>query len=380
MELLNATPMRAAYTVGLDPDGRERAVVVVKGTFTLPDGAGAARLAEEQLEPVVADVHGGEPGLSSVVHESDFAPVKPRCDVLVNGVAHAPGGRPAEAVRVGLSVAGRFDKVINVFGDRVWQRSITGSVPGDPRPFLTMPVTYEQAYGGVDTDPERPERVQSFAANPIGKGFYPYTDRKHLEGKPLPNTAEPGRPVTARTGSYAPLALGALGRNFATRLAFAGTYDEAWLEEHFPFLPPNFDVRYYQAAPLDQQIDHPTADERFVLTNLTPSGHLEFILPHLEIPVEWSTTGHEHEAVVAALDTIVVEPEARRVLCTWRASRALRKNIFELARVVIGRMPPGYYRARLLGKEYLSLASLRSPVVEEEDEDEDEDEESEASG
>ena len=36
MELLNATRMRAGYTLGLEPSGREFLVVVIKGTFRLP--------------------------------------------------------------------------------------------------------------------------------------------------------------------------------------------------------------------------------------------------------------------------------------------------------------------------------------------------------
>ena len=51
MELLNATGMQAGYTMGLRPDGRELLVVVVKGTFDIPAGAGEPRLAEEQCPP-----------------------------------------------------------------------------------------------------------------------------------------------------------------------------------------------------------------------------------------------------------------------------------------------------------------------------------------
>ena len=36
MELINATGMQAGYTMGMQPDGRELLVVVVKGTFTIP--------------------------------------------------------------------------------------------------------------------------------------------------------------------------------------------------------------------------------------------------------------------------------------------------------------------------------------------------------
>ena len=40
MELLNATKMQAAYTMGTEPSAREHIVVAVKGTFALPERDG----------------------------------------------------------------------------------------------------------------------------------------------------------------------------------------------------------------------------------------------------------------------------------------------------------------------------------------------------
>jgi hypothetical protein len=40
MELLNATRMQAAYTMGTEPSAREHLVVAVKGTFAIPDDGG----------------------------------------------------------------------------------------------------------------------------------------------------------------------------------------------------------------------------------------------------------------------------------------------------------------------------------------------------
>ena len=62
MDLVNATRMPAGYTMGLDPDGRERIVVVAKGTFTIPAKGGPLELAEEQLPLVLGDEFYGEPG------------------------------------------------------------------------------------------------------------------------------------------------------------------------------------------------------------------------------------------------------------------------------------------------------------------------------
>ena len=37
MELINATRMQAAYTMGIEPSAREHLVVAVKGTFAFPE-------------------------------------------------------------------------------------------------------------------------------------------------------------------------------------------------------------------------------------------------------------------------------------------------------------------------------------------------------
>ena len=114
MDLLNATNMQAGYTMGTQPDGRESLVVAVKGTFKIPENGGRPELADEQVALVEADEYTGEPGLSAPIYESDYARCKPKCDVILNGSAYAPGGVPAKKVRVTLSVGSMTKSYIEV--------------------------------------------------------------------------------------------------------------------------------------------------------------------------------------------------------------------------------------------------------------------------
>jgi hypothetical protein len=159
MQLVNATRMPAAYTMGMDPEGRERVVVVVKGTFDLPPDGGETELSLEQIPPVMADQFTGEPGFSATIYESEFAPIKPRCDVLLNGSAYAPGGSPAERVQVTLRV-GSMRKSFQVVGDRVWKHGLLGPSAGQPKPFRRMPITYDRAFGGADKHETNPEKTR----------------------------------------------------------------------------------------------------------------------------------------------------------------------------------------------------------------------------
>ena len=91
MELINATRLQAAYTMGMEPSGRELLVVAIKGTFRLPaNPQESARLLDDQQPLVMADIFHGEPGLSAPLYEVDFAPRKQACDILLNASAWAP--------------------------------------------------------------------------------------------------------------------------------------------------------------------------------------------------------------------------------------------------------------------------------------------------
>jgi hypothetical protein len=68
---------------------------------------------------------------------------------------------------------------------------------------------------------------------------------------------------------------------------------------------------------------------------------------------------YEEKEVYAAGDTVIIEPDLVRITMVWRASVPLRRNMFEVAQIVAGRMPRGWYRARALGKTYYpSLKAL----------------------
>lgn len=358
MELLNATKMQAGYTMGMKPDGRELLVATVKGTFALPVNGEEPRLLDEQVPLVEADVFTGEPGFSSPLYETDYAPMKPRCDVLLNGSAHGPGGRSASRVRVSLQV-GPIAKSFDVVGNRLWVASLIGAVASQPEPFTSMQITYDRAFGGVDAAHPDPAKHRFYEFNHAGVGFHSQTAREFIDGTPLPNTEETGRLVENPRGPYRPMSFGAIGRAWTPRVKLAGTYDQNWIDNIFPFLPPDFDERYYQSAPEDQQMNYPRGGEEVILRNLTPAGSTCFRLPPLNLPVVFYARHGENKETNAVVDTIVIEPDLHRFMLTWRSHVPLRKNMFEIQQILVGEMPRGWYRARELGKTYHpSLAAL----------------------
>src|SRR5262249_2280148 len=143
-----------------------------------------------------------------------------------------------------------------------------------------------------------------YPPNHAGVGYHEYTSGKFMDGKPLPNTEEQGSKVSNPKGSYRPMAFGPVGRGWQPRPKWAGSYDQKWLDEVFPFLPADFDERYYQSAPEDQQIPYPQGGETVELLNLTPGGKSTFTLPKRDVPIVFFRKSGEKEEKQAVIDTI----------------------------------------------------------------------------
>ena len=334
MDLLNGTKMIAGYTLGVEPSAREHLVVVVKGTFDFPSNGGEATLAEEQAPFVYADTFTGEPGFSAPVDECDFAFRKPRCDVLLNGAAYAPGGRPAQRVTVGLRV-GAMRKVFDVVGDRVWSATPVRIAPEPPRPFVRMPITYDRAFGGRDDFSADKSRHSAYMPNPVGFGYHKQLDIAYVDGTRVPNTEERENPVTKPDAAYRPMAFGPVGRGWHPRLSHAGTYDQNWLDNVFPFLPADFRDDYYQAASTDQWIKYPTGGEWVLMRRLTPQEKTDFRLPAETVSVTFLKRNGAEVKRIAVIDTLSFEPDAGRFTICWRTSVPLKRSLHEVSLVVV---------------------------------------------
>jgi len=352
MDFVNQTGVCADWTVGFDRDGRELVVVAVKATFVIPPPLQEPTLANEQVPLIAADTFTGDPGVSAPLQEVDYAHRKPACDVLLNGKAWAPAGRAVTGIAVGLKV-GPMAKAFMVVGDRVWRRGVLGVSAGAAQPFVSMPISYDNAFGGVDAGQRK-----TYLANPVGRGFAP--SGQNLPGQLLPNTEEIGRSIDDASGSYRPMSFGPIGRNWLPRSSFAGTYDDAWIAQRAPFWPADFDDRYFQAAPADQQIPFPAGGEEVVLKNLTPEGHVGFRLPSFAPPVLFVRRKSPPYELRAVTDTILIEPDCGTFSLTARVSLPMKRSCFDLTHVVAGRTTQEWLGRQRFGRKpyYRSLAEL----------------------
>ncbi|WP_299911743.1 DUF2169 domain-containing protein [uncultured Paracoccus sp.] len=353
MRVLNQTGFVHQFTMAMDKSGREYLSFVVKGTFDFPrEPTGKPQRSAEQRPLVMADEYMGAPGLSPVLWESDFAFRKSRCDIVLQGAAYAPGGKPAERVRVGLRV-GPWSKQFDVVGPREWRVVGPSITATRPYPFARQVFSYGTAFGGPDrTDPED-KAPPAYAANPVGLGFAAIRSQSRLTGQPLPNTEAVDQPVTSPYGEYRPMALGPIGRGWPARIRFGGTYDQSWIDHVFPFLPADFDERYFQMAPEDQQTDPPETGAPVTLVNLTPGGRESFRLPDTALPIRIFRGRETCLDVAQRPDTLIFDPEARVFMLVWRVWVPMQRIITEFTQGWIGAPTPGMKRAMRSGKRYL---------------------------
>jgi len=279
------------------------------------------------------------------VYEIDFAPRKRACDVLLVGSAHAPAGKAVTRMRVGLRV-GPMEKSFDVVGNRVWQAGLTGISASAPQHFVSIPISYDVAFGGADRHSEDESEHDAYLANPAGRGWHKHLKNAWVDGTPLPNTEEIGKAVGFPNDKQLPMALGPLARGWPQRARFAGTYDDRWLADVFPFLPKDFDERYYQAAPEDQQVPLTKGPMEVVLEGFTRDGMRQFMLPHFEAPVHVFPKRGEREDLIATLDTIAFEPDHERFTMSWRVARPLKKSMHEIAQVLVGKKGRDWWQQR----------------------------------
>jgi hypothetical protein len=313
----NTSGFEALLYPTVNREGRETAVAIVRATFEIGSN-GRLAPAAEQIPVRMEDVYLGDPGVSSPLEESDLSVYKPGSDIIVVGEAHAPHGRPASSVNVGVRV-GDLLKTAVVLGDRTYHR-MYGAGPlaaSEPAPFTRLPLVWERTFGGSDPRTADSERPQFDARNPVGCGFRP------TPGQKLPNIYPSTEDSGREPWSFLPV-----GRGWLPRYPLAGTYDAKWQRERAPFLPRDFDYRFFQCAPSGLvSAQHLRGDEPVRILNMSPEGLQAFTLPGLVMGLTIRIDGKPTQKCLAALDTVVLEPARGRVTLVWRRAIACRRSV-----------------------------------------------------
>ena len=229
---------------------------IVKGTFRVRHGE-TAMLAEEQL-PLTGDTFESEDPSKPLRYPSDFAPFKPRADVLLVGTCYAPGGQ-ARASRTSALQNRHAGEVAR----RVRRSSLDGRRPANSPDTVYCP----SALVGTSV-----RRRRHSHRNPLGRGFEPSERRdaidrasatQHRIGRSSTAVAGPTRWSRPASVPFPRLAsAGATGRNVRRPIP----------EGALAVASANMDWGFFNAAPEDQQMEaYLHGDEELYLENLHPS-------------------------------------------------------------------------------------------------------------
>jgi uncharacterized protein YjbI with pentapeptide repeats len=247
---------------------------------------------------------------SELLYPSDVVPFKPNTDVLVVGDAHAPEGKPVHSMTAGLSIAG-IRKSLLVVGDRSWM-AVPGDsqrkMIGDSAAFVKIPLERARSFGGSSGG-------KVHAKNPLGRG---------ADLVQLPNFEDPSRRIATELDVPEPIGFGPVPAHHHPRAAMGGTYDDAYVKTHWPWMPADVDWRYFNAAAIDQQATgYLRGDELLRLNNLV-EGDANFWTHLPGLRVRWvMRIRKKHGGMIEReaemnLDTVVVDTRAGEVTIVWR--------------------------------------------------------------
>jgi len=340
----NNTRFKVAPAFARDAQGAEIWIVAVRATFSIASDGPEARVtvADEQHDVCLSPQHFGEPGRASLRYDIDVVRTKPGTDIILHAHAHAPGGKPARAVDVGVAV-GPMVKRLRVVGDRTWRKGWRNVTPSNAEPFVSLPIRYERAWGGPLTGSDARNEF-----NPIGVGA------DATPGAPVPNVEHRDRPIESSRHTGTAAGFGPIQCDWQPRLKLAGTYDEKWQRERQPLVPADFQDAYFRCAPADQQVNgflH--GGEEVVLHNLTSNGFLRFHLPRVSLGfrTRFGRSAIHHRGQV---HTVIIEPEERRLIMVWQTALPCHHTLYDLRDTLVvekQRVPLGDNAARRDGAQ-----------------------------
>lgn len=365
-------PRLSAVVVRQHPTRGWVIAVVAKRTYSVLGSQ--CHVSPEQV-PIVE-----EPQLDGddhLVHDSDLLVHRRSADIIVSGTARSASPRPSFDARVEI---GAFVRRLRVFGDRRLERTAGGQLSfTPPAPVAEVPLTWENAYGGVDQaaldelgdpfveaasqmgHPAGPRQsLFAYPRNPFGRGYLIEPTPAAIERCRLPAIEDPDQLLTPesvvrndpRLWPTAPLpaATGWLGYTTFPRSLQVGLPPRLYLYDGIP--PARFpevalgvlrprtldptcpinqriDLGAAQCSALGMRADTLALAAEVRLVNLHPSHpDWHFRLPERAPRLVFSLPAAPPADLEAHIRTVLIEPDADRISLVWVGEAELDLPLF----------------------------------------------------
>jgi uncharacterized protein YjbI with pentapeptide repeats len=286
---LTPPPVASGTVLFRDSAGNLHVTVIVKATYALKPGGLAV---PAPPLPLTEDTPRDGGPANSLYAASDFAPCKLRADVVVVGRVHPVSLTTVRQV-VGFVLARGPDVLLTkrlvAIGDRA-------RPDAEPSKLTEMPLCWERTWGGPTCQD-----------NPVGSGLPDSTPR-------APNLVDPDAPRR-------PVGLGPIAASWPGRAKLLAKEHATSLMSTPLTLADDFDLRFFQIAPPDQQLPRLLGGEQLLLIGLHPQ-HAAMVcrLPALHAFARLEGPTKRIRDVPLVGDTLWIDTERSLASVTFRGS------------------------------------------------------------
>lgn len=266
-----------------------------------------------------------------MLREGDLTPPRPATGVTLTGHALAPN-EDTRQLLVGIRV-GPIEQRAAVSGPRRWESFAFSPRITKPEPFHKIPLTWENAFGGVDTSPPESADHEAISTNPVGRGLFARKTKINYVGQPLPQIEHPEHLLRSPKDRPPPVGFTPIPPSWHPRITFAGTYDAEWQKSRNPFLPDDFDERFYQTAPPALTCPtHLKGGEPCTVVGTTSGGALSSPCPPCapQVRLRWRVGGF---VLHPLLDMVHIDTDAMKLHLTFRAAAEVHGKLETLQTV-----------------------------------------------
>ncbi|WP_428739955.1 DUF2169 family type VI secretion system accessory protein [Sulfurimonas sp.] len=309
MELDNYTPFPSLAWENVDANNEWYVSVVSKVKLDIQvqsdDPKLHLKLSKDQGGLHFCDVFHGEPTSSSVRYESDLVPYKKHADIVLNARTFAPNSNKQKHWSCGVKIFDKDDKELKnykllVSGEKDYEKVGALWLPSMRKNVSDVNIRYEKSHGGTIKNKDG-KIVKMDIYNPVGCGI-----------KKVRDAQENVSAVQVEYYDYkltkVPAGFGFISRSWKSRLAYAGTYDQAWIDNQHPLPPHDFDELHNQAAHPELIMDgYLQAGTKIELHNLIKEHKVAYIqLPSYQLLSRMQY--HTGDVIKAMnLDTLVID-------------------------------------------------------------------------
>ncbi len=316
MEILNHTPYsHLLFRTALQQKDQNAGSIAVRVLYELKDQGLKTR--DQNLWPLSA-----KPWTSTYGEfPSDAVYKKGGVDLFLFGSAIAPHGIPVKEMSVNFKVGNKINHTIGVFGNRVWENGFWGLQISEPEPFMEMPLTLNNAYGGTD---EWDELMIPYPHNPIGKGFI--WEKKNAKGRALPNIEGLHNQIAKWNDRPSPVGM--------VPIAICEERIKSSVDFDNNGKIVNLNPKYFNTAFNEMISPSIEADETISVTGVKSDSIIQFKVPDTKIKILLQF-GDKHYERSPVIEEIGVEPKNNLVFITYRYSfnytiRPMEKRIITI--------------------------------------------------